>query len=251
VPTQAQGIIVLSPKKKNNRISVAKADSANKKKASRPARKHSNQKHGAKASLEVRPASNKTAAKNQKNKASGNTLVVEDMSKVVELLGNKSFLANISTKVGSNAVDILVSLSKSHKTDEALAGQLNVKVNDVRRMLNVMNGYSIVKYDVNKDSKGWLIFTWKIDGEKLGEYISNIDRPSAASAPSFPANCNDFFVCKTCYSTNKTILPFDSAFEVGFRCGCGEMLTIMNRSEVEDLFKEAVSPAQAKVSSVS
>lgn len=168
--------------------------------------------------------------------------IVTAMRKTGEMLATDNFMKQINASVGREANDILKTLVKAPKTDEDIASQLNLKVNDVRRMLNIMNGYSIVRYDVNKDSKGWLIFKWRIDEEKLGEYITGMNVSLAGSDPLLPGNCNDFFICKKCYVDNKIVHPFDSAFEVGFTCdGCGKPLAIMNREQTVALFKETVT----------
>lgn len=173
--------------------------------------------------------------------SAGRVIALEELRKVGELLGNQAFLGHVATEVGPESADILRSLAKSHKTDEELAAQMSMKVNDIRRMLNVMNSYSIVRYDVNKDSKGWLIFTWRIDGEKLQEYIVGMSKTAQVNTPSLPANCNDFFICKKCYTTDKVVLPFDSAFEASFTCGCGKSLSMLNREQTIELFKDAAT----------
>lgn len=163
---------------------------------------------------------------------------VEDTRKIGELVRDSGLLSAIGSNVGSGASNILEMLVDGPKTDESIAEKLNIKVNDVRRMLNAMNSYSIVRYDVNKDSKGWLIFTWRIDLEKLTEYVSGIGGDGTVAEVSLPRNCNDFFMCKGCYSKDKTVLPFDSAFEADFTCSnCGKPFAIMNREETVALFK--------------
>jgi len=164
---------------------------------------------------------------------------VEESRETAVMLENRAFMEHIDTKVGHNTTEILKSLVKAPKTDEDIATQLNMKVNDVRRTLNIMNSYSIVRYDVNKDSKGWLIFKWKLNQEKLKDYISKMEAEmTAVEEPTLQSNCNDFFICKKCYTSQKVVLPFDSAFESGFNCdSCGKPYTILNRNEVVELFK--------------
>ena len=169
-------------------------------------------------------------------------LELEEMKKTKDLVEHRGFLDHVEKNVGSGAADILRQLVKNARTDEDLAAQLNYKVNDVRRMLNIMNGYSIVRYDVNKDSKGWLIFKWRIDREKLSEYIGSMQTGVATKEHVLPGNCNDFFICKKCYPSEKVVLPFDTAFESEFSCnGCGKPFAILNRQETEALFKQVTN----------
>ena len=169
-------------------------------------------------------------------------LAIEEIRKVGELVENRGFLQHIDRSVGPGSIDILRTLVKGPHTDEDISARLALKVNDVRRMLNIMNGYSIVRYDVNKDNKGWLIFKWRIDREKLVDYISNMESRPVETSPILPGDCNDFFMCKKCYSEQKVVVPFDSAFESGFTCNsCGKPYAILNREEAVALFKETVT----------
>ncbi len=215
-----------------------------------------NKKHvGKKAQTKKHTAAPKAKPKHTTPKKSGKVLrkeqeeayarekILEDTKQAAFLLENKAFNTHITDKVGPIAPQILRELVKNPRTDEEIATQLNVKVNDIRRSLNLMNGYSIVKYDVNKDNKGWLIFKWKLNNEKLEDYINKVEQENIrVEEPNLPGNCNDFFICKKCYSTQKVVLPFDSAFESGFNCGsCGKPYVALNKEETIALFNEATA----------
>ncbi len=200
--------------------------------------------HAKTAGKAVKKVSSRELAKIAAVKAA-NESVLEEVRKVGELVENRAFLQNIDKNVGTGSTDILRTLIKGPHTDEDISTHLSLKVNDVRRMLNVMNGYSIVRYDVNKDNKGWLIFRWRIDREKLKDYISNMEAASVEEGPVLPGDCNDFFMCKKCYSEQKVIVPFDSAFESGFTCGnCGKPYTILNKEQTVALFNETASSSR-------
>ncbi len=245
-----------APKKENKRLSYAKKNNNSRRSNPNPAgksQKTPNNKARTIAKAQVHNTANKSDKVIKPSKAAremalkkeaekvNRELALEELRKAGELLDNQAFLSHVSADVGPESVEILRSLAKSHKTDEELAAQMSMKVNDIRRMLNMMNSYSIVRYDVNKDNKGWLLFTWRIDGEKLQEYIAGMSRIAQINMPALPANCNDFFICKKCYATDKIVLPFDSAFETKFTCGCGKSLTILNKEETIELFREVSS----------
>ena len=172
---------------------------------------------------------------------------IETHTKSITIIQSPNFSSDINTKAGPIATDILLELTKEPKTDEDLALKLNVKVNDARRTLNILNSYGIVKYDVNKDNKGWLIFNWKLNDGKIEDYVKIIETAANASQdPILPNNCNDFFICKKCYPSAKIVLPFDSAFESGFTCSaCGKPYTTLNREETISLFKESTIKSHA------
>ena len=162
------------------------------------------------------------------------------------LLENVVFSEFISKNIGKKAINVAKMLP-DYPTDEKLAAALGIKINEVRRILNVLDSYGIARYDANKDSKGWLTFVWHIDADKLEELHNTvINDKHEDSSRKMPENCNDFFYCVKCYDDQKIILPFDAAFEAGFKCeGCSKALKQMSKEEVQAIFvqENAVSVA--------
>ncbi len=157
-----------------------------------------------------------------------------DIKVVEDVFVDSYFTEHFTAVMGDRSVDVIKALYKKPQTDEKLTEKLEMKINEVRKVLNVMNGQGITKYDVTKDSSGWLIFTWRIDAEKLSEYVNKQKTAVPASENMLPENCNDFFMCKKCYGTNMTVLPFDSAVEYSFKCSdCGGKLEMIDRQNAE------------------
>ncbi len=155
---------------------------------------------------------------------------------VKEAVQSKLFLEYLSKNIGRGAAEIVDALESQAQTDDKLAGKLGIKVNEVRRILNLLNNHSITKYDVNKDNKGWLTFNWYIDNEKL-LYFANALKEKEFEEKSFlPENCNDFFFCEVCFEEQKLVLPFDTAFEANFKCECGKELKMLSREEAKKMF---------------
>ena len=162
----------------------------------------------------------------------------EKKAKIDEVVGKASFSEFIAQNVGMRAVDI-IKLINVPQTDESVAAELGMKINEVRRILNVLNGYGVARYDTNKDSKGWLTFRWRIDGDRLMALSATVDAKKPETAYRLSEDCNDFFCCDKCYDEQKAILPFDAAFENKFRCDvCGGKLRRLNKDEVSSLFAE-------------
>ncbi len=159
--------------------------------------------------------------------------------RVEGLLDNAVFADFISKNIGKKAISVIKMLNEP-QTDEKIAADLNVKINEVRRVLNVLDSYGVARYDTNKDSKGWLTFKWYLDGEKLTELHQNAVNSKPGDGYKMTENCNDFFYCGKCYEEAKVILPFDAAFESQFKCeGCGKALKQMSKEEARVLFEEA------------
>jgi len=165
----------------------------------------------------------------------------QEATLINEILTNNSVVEFLTKNVGKYAIEVMKRLSVP-KTDDELAEELGVKVNEVRRVLNTLGGFGVTRYNTNKDSKGWLTFSWYIDQEKLKELEQTAEEAQKVNVPSLPEDCDDFFICEKCYPTNKIVLPFDAAFEKSFKCPeCGRPLKRLSKEEVKELFSEKVA----------
>ena len=93
---------------------------------------------------------------------------ITNMKFVNSLLENEMLTNFLTRNVGRHAMDIIKQLNQP-KTDDKLAVDLEIKVNEVRRVLNVLDGYGVARYDTHKNAKGWLTFNWYVDTSKLTE----------------------------------------------------------------------------------
>lgn len=163
---------------------------------------------------------------------------------VETVLENQVFADFISKNVGKKAISI-IKLIHNPQTDEKLAADLGVKINEVRRILNVLDSYGVARYDTNKDSKGWLTFKWYLDSEKLNELHIEISNRKPESAYKLQEDCNDFFYCAKCYDEQKVVLPFDAAYEIGFKCeNCGKQLKQLDKQAAGALFDSEAAEQQ-------
>ena len=238
-PSLSKGLVIVmkSSKKIKGRVnaSVSKVTArrmVNKKAVTRPSRrvvsKMVTQKHT------VKKVGNPKAAGTGRLQKPSVVEVVEDVEKVKEahgIISSVVFSDFVSKNVGRQALTLVDHLNSGQLTDDKLATKMNIKVNEVRRMLNVLNGYGITKYEINKDSKGWLTFKWYVDRQKLTVFHGTLMEKQQEHGPALQENCNDFFFCPACYEDQKVILPFDSAFEVNFRCECGKLLEVLDKEQ--------------------
>ena len=110
-----------------------------------------------------------------------------------------------------------------------------MKINAIRRILNIMQGYGITNYYISKNTKGWLSFAWYINTSKLSPFLEYVDGMEKEKS-IINEKCNDYFMCETCYKTDKFLFTLRSAFENSFKCNnCGKNLDRMNKEEVEVL----------------
>jgi transcription factor E len=161
-----------------------------------------------------------------------------EKEKINEIIERASFSEFMSQNIGKRAVEI-IKVIRNPQTDEEIAAELGMKINEARRILNVLSSYGVARYDANKDSKGWLTFEWYLDSEKLSELDNTIATRKPESTYALPEDCNDFFYCTKCYDDQKIVLPFDAAFENQFKCdACGNKLKQLNREEATSLFEK-------------
>ena len=155
-----------------------------------------------------------------------------------DLAANDAAVNYLKKKVSKRAVDVL-NLLVTPKTDEALALELDLKINAVRRILNLLQGSGITNYYVAKNVNGWLSFAWYVNSSKFVpffDYVAAMENKRS----SVNEECNDYFVCNKCYDRNKLIFTFDAAFEEGFKCGtCDTDLKMINKEDALKLTKAA------------
>lgn len=160
------------------------------------------------------------------------------------LFNNENAVEYLKKNVSKMAVEV-IGMLVTPKTDEFLAEQTGMKINAIRRILNIMQGYGITNYYISKNTKGWLSFAWYINTSKLPpflEYINGMEREKSIVNEA----CNDYFVCENCYKSDRFVFTFDSAYENAFKCNnCGKSLNRMNREEAEILVSGKQSAAKA------
>jgi transcription initiation factor IIE alpha subunit len=158
----------------------------------------------------------------------------EEVSASIALLfQNDMAMSFLKKNISKWSPDVLKMLT-TPKTDEYLAEKLGMKINAVRRILNLLHGHGITNYYVSKNTGGWLSFAWYINTGKVEPFFDYIN--SMANEKSIVTNdCDDYFMCNSCYSKENVIFTFDSAFESSFRCTCGQKLSRMSKLDVENI----------------
>lgn len=161
--------------------------------------------------------------------------VIQGVGRALE---DARFLDYIAKNVGSQANDVLKELSKGPRKDEQLAETVSIKLNEVRRVLNLLNKHGIVRYDVKRDSSGWLTFEWHVDYVAFSDFYTSLNQKVEMPMSALPENCNDFFICAGCSKKQAGLLyPFDVAYEKSFKCNCGKNLEALTRMEAETYMK--------------
>ncbi len=152
-----------------------------------------------------------------------------------KILNNANSADYLIKNVSKKAVDVL-HLLVNPMTDEQISFQLDMKINSIRRILNILQGYGLTKYYVAKNSNGWLSFAWYINTTKLDYFFDYIKQ---GNSTFLKEDCNDYFICNKCYKDNNLVLTFNEAFDNEFKCNtCGKQYSRIDRLETEKLIKE-------------
>ncbi len=148
------------------------------------------------------------------------------------IFSNKDMIGFLAKNVSKRTNEVL-NMLVTPKTDEEIAINLDLKINNVRRILNILQGYGLTKYYIAKNSNGWLSFAWYININKIDYFLDYIKQEKGTVLKE---DCNDYFICNKCYKKNTVILNFDEAFNVNFKCSsCGKNYDRVEKTEVKKL----------------
>lgn len=155
-------------------------------------------------------------------------------------MSEKFILRIIEALTGENGrkiVEILLN-SQGGKSDEELAQELNLKVNDVRKLLYELSKQGFIAYTrITKGESRWYNYYWYTDmdmlkqsvNRRMNEVIRVLNERLAYE------ESQTFYMCPNDLSR----YTFDEAFENNFRCiQCGfELIEVDNSKTVQYLKK--------------
>jgi transcription initiation factor TFIIE subunit alpha len=163
----------------------------------------------------------------------------EELIKIAKILG------------GEEAVKVVKVLKELNEaTDEVIANNSKVRINDVRKILYKLYDYALVSCTrVTGDKAGWYTFYWKLQPDQVDAFIRNRKRRVLEKLKSRLKyeNLHSFFICKKCPDVRVT---FEEATESAFRCtSCGEQLISADNTELKKLLQDLISKLEVELSS--
>lgn len=165
---------------------------------------------------------------------------------IQDLASNEVVTTYLSQRVSKNSIDIVRELVKP-KTDDEMAEDLDMKINSVRRIVNILHTYGLTNYRREKNKEGWESFYWYINIRKIPDFLNYVVSVSSTKL-NIDEKCNDYFVCSYCYNENRMIFNFDSAFEADFKCvNCGGPMIRISKLQAIDLAKNKLKIEGLKV----
>lgn len=142
----------------------------------------------------------------------------------------KAFLEQMGGDSAPQLVEIYEKNNNPIK-DEEMAEKMNLKVTDIRTILNRLHYRGIANYQKKRNKKtGWYSYTWTIDRKRILELIIEKQKEEIEKLEQKKQNeeIYSYFSCKKgCHE-----FPFEIAAEYQFRCPeCGRELDCIDNKK--------------------
>lgn len=152
----------------------------------------------------------------------------------------------IAGENGRKIISLLLS-SGSSKSDEEISDELNLRVNDVRRILYDLANHGFVAYSRStKSDTRWHTYSWFTNKEMILQAINKRKREVIRILEEWLSygEANTSYICPHDY----TLYTFDDAFENNFRClKCGSDLIELDNSKVVSYIKQVLNILRSSV----
>ena len=136
--------------------------------------------------------------------------------------------------VGPKGMPVAAAPPDGEVTDEELAEELDLELNDVRRALFILYENDLAEYRRLRDEdSGWLTYLWTFHYENIPEALESemyrlLDALEQRRAYE---RDNEFYLCETCGIR----FEFAEAMEFGFECPeCGNQVETMENTRLVD-----------------
>jgi transcription initiation factor TFIIE subunit alpha len=159
------------------------------------------------------------------------------------------FIEIAKKTVGEEYVDVLEYLLKkgSEMTDKDLATEMNVKDNEVRKKLYVLQEHGFITYRKVRDKEtGWYIYYWKANVESLNEILLQRKREvlNKLKARLESDSSQVYYVC----TSDGYKADFDMAMETDFKCPkCGLPLEVYDSERLTSTLKVLVEKLSKEI----
>jgi len=159
-------------------------------------------------------------------------------------------MMKVAGLLGEEAVKIIEVLKGVEETtDEAIAAQTTIRLNDVRRVLYRLYEHSLITLRQTRDKNtGWFIFHWRLQPDQFEGFILNQKRrvlEKLEARLEYEKN-HDFYYC---YTPGCRRIPFEEAVELVFRCSiCNKPLGHFENGKIIKTLTEKVEQLRKELS---
>jgi len=151
-----------------------------------------------------------------------------------EALKDPNIRRLIVNYAGEHSIPVLKLLEK-YSQDEEIANELNIRVSDIRAVLNKFNEAGFAYYDRSQDEEtGWYYYKWNIDEKKFLRWIED-KLINEINKYKYLALEGEHYFCPNCGL--EPLYKFDEAMDHQFRCPrCGTPLEYLEEGYVDQFF---------------
>ena len=157
-----------------------------------------------------------------------------------ELLNDPVIQKYLHELVGPTGMPVAASPADGEVTDEELAEELGLELNDVRRALFILYENDLASYRRLRDEdSGWLTYLWTFEYENIPEQLeSEMNRLlEALDERQEYETDNEFYLCPEC----QIRFEFGEAMEFGFECPqCGGQVETMDNDRLIDTMERRI-----------
>ena len=161
-----------------------------------------------------------------------------------ELLEDPVIQKYLHELVGPKGMPVAAAPPDGEVTDEELAEELGLELNDVRRALFILYENDLASYRRLRDEdSGWLTYLWTFEYEKIPEQLEEEMHRLLAGLEKRREyeHAHEFYLCETCGIR----FEFGEAMDFGFECPeCGSGLEAMENTRLVESMDGRIAALQ-------
>jgi transcription initiation factor TFIIE subunit alpha len=164
-----------------------------------------------------------------------------------ELLEDPVVQTYLHELVGPRGMPVAAAPPDGEVTDEELAEELDLELNDVRRALFILYENDLADYRRLRDEdSGWLTYLWTLEYGSIPENLRDemyrlLD--ALEDRREYERN-HEFFLCET----DSIRFEFEEAMEFGFECPqCGSELDALDNDHLVTAMDERIDELRAEL----
>jgi transcription factor E len=151
----------------------------------------------------------------------------------------KHLYSFVHSVAGTEGLKVVKSMGDG-ATDEFIGEQTELKVSEIRHLLNQLHSHGIVEYSREKNmTTGWFTYTWKFNMDRTMKNLLIVKAKKKREVLNalLEEKTTQFYSCRdTC-----TRFCFDDAVDLKFRCECGKKLYYQDNAEHVKEMKEELN----------
>ena len=149
-----------------------------------------------------------------------------------DLLEDPVIIKYLHELVGPTGMPVAAAPPEGEVTDEELAQDLNLELNDVRRALFILYENDLASYRRLRDEdSGWLTYLWTFEYDKIPDNLEEEMHRllSALQEREEYERMHEFYLCEVC----SIRFEFGEAMDFGFECPeCGSPVEAMENERL-------------------